>query len=160
MKSLYESILDDEDILVSDLKKYANNPFIKLKYLLIENLEDQKDRLKEVEELIKKPIIDVVKKHPSLRGKKIWMAYHYYQFSNMLSYTLYFTDDEGKSQEVIAIIASNKVKCMSIGLEWPLDKSVKKYDIGTLVNNINKTLKKEYGFRDSGYNKYIVELDF
>ena len=49
---------------------------------------------------------------------------------------------------------------MSIGLNFPLDKSVKKYDTGTLVDNINKTLKKEYGFRDSGYNKYIVELDF
>ena len=160
MKSLYESILDDEDILIGGLKKDANNPFIQLKYILIENLKDAKDRTKEVEEIIKKPIIDVIKKYPSLRGKKIWTGYHYYCFSNMLSYTLYFTDDKGESQEVIAIIASNKDKCMSIGLEFPLDKSVKKYDIDILVDNINKTLKKEYGFRDSGYNSHIVELDF
>ena len=49
---------------------------------------------------------------------------------------------------------------MCVGLEFPLDKSVKKYDTGTLVDNINKTLKKEYGFRDSKYNLYRVELDF
>ena len=30
MKTLYESILDDENVLVSDLKKDANNPFIML----------------------------------------------------------------------------------------------------------------------------------
>ena len=62
MKTLYESILDDEDVLVGGLKKDANNPFIQLKYILIENLKDAKDRSKEIEELIKKPIIDVVKK--------------------------------------------------------------------------------------------------
>lgn len=49
---------------------------------------------------------------------------------------------------------------MSIGLNYPLNASVRKYNTSTLVDNINKTLKKEYGFRDSGYNKYIVELDF
>lgn len=160
MKTLYESLLDDEDILVGGLKKDANNPFITLKYLLIENLNDAKDRSKEVEELIKKPIIDVVKKHHSLKGRKIWLRFHYYRSSNGLSYALYFKDDNGDSQEAISITASNKNRCMSIGLDFPLDKSVKKYDTGTLVDNINKTLKKEYGFRDSGYNKYMVELDF
>ena len=160
MRTLYESILDDEDVLVGGLKKDANNPFITLKYLLIENLNDAKDRSKEVEELIKKPIIDVVKKHHSLKGRKIWLRFHYYRSSNGLSYALYFKDDNGDSQEAISITASNKNRCMSIGLDFPLDKSVKKYDTGTLVDNINKTLKKEYGFRDSGYNKYMVELDF
>ena len=33
MKTLYESILDDEDILVGDLKKDANNPFVALTLL-------------------------------------------------------------------------------------------------------------------------------
>jgi hypothetical protein len=37
---------------------------------------------------------------------------------------------------------------------------IKKYNTDILVDNINKTLKKEYGFRDSGYNSHIVELDF
>jgi hypothetical protein len=160
MKTLYESILDDEDALVGGLKKDANNPFIQLKYILIENLKDAKDRTKEVEELIKKPIIDVVKKHPSLRGRKIWMRFSYYKYSGGLQYMLCFMDDDNNSQEAITITASNKDRCMSVGLNFTLDKSVKKYDTDTLVDNINKTLKKEYGFRDSGYNSHIVELDF
>lgn len=160
MKSLYESILDNEDVLVGNLKKDVNNPFIQLKYMLIENLKDTKDRSKEVEALIKKPIIDVVKKHPSLKGREIWLRFHYYRYSGGLSYVLYFKDDDDKDQEAISITASNKDRCMSIGLSYLIVDSVKEYDIDKLVDNINKTLKKKYGFRDSGYNKYIVELDF
>lgn len=160
MKTLYESILDDEEVLVGDLKKDANNPFIQLKYILIENLKDAKDRSKEVEELIKKPIIDVIKKHPSLTGKKIWVRFHHYKHSGGLAYVLCFKDGDGNSQEAISINARNKAKCMSIGLDYPTVKSVKKYRTDILVDNINKTLKKEYGFRDSGYNSHIVELDF
>ena len=32
MKSLYESILDDEDVLMNDMKNHSNNPFRVLKY--------------------------------------------------------------------------------------------------------------------------------
>lgn len=32
MKTLYESILDDEDVLIKDIKKHSNNPFRVLKY--------------------------------------------------------------------------------------------------------------------------------
>ena len=32
MKSLYESILDDEDVLINNIKKHSNNPFRVLKY--------------------------------------------------------------------------------------------------------------------------------
>ena len=33
MKTLYESILDDEDILMNDVKNHSNNPFRVLKYI-------------------------------------------------------------------------------------------------------------------------------
>ena len=39
MKSLYESILDNEDILVGDLKKDANNPFVVLYNYYVSNGE-------------------------------------------------------------------------------------------------------------------------
>ena len=32
MKTLYESILDNEDILINDVKNHSNNPFRVLKY--------------------------------------------------------------------------------------------------------------------------------
>ena len=34
MRTLYESILDDEDVLISNTKKYANNPFIQIANIL------------------------------------------------------------------------------------------------------------------------------
>jgi hypothetical protein len=39
MKTLYESILDDEDILMGDIKKDANNPFLVLYNYYISNGE-------------------------------------------------------------------------------------------------------------------------
>lgn len=41
MKTLYESILDDEDVLVGDLKKDANNPF-ELMYLIYKQYKSWK----------------------------------------------------------------------------------------------------------------------
>ena len=32
MKTLYESILDDEDVIINDIKNHSNNPFRVLKY--------------------------------------------------------------------------------------------------------------------------------
>ena len=37
MKSLYESILDDEDILIDDVKKSANDPIISLYRIFLKN---------------------------------------------------------------------------------------------------------------------------
>ena len=34
MRTLYESILDDEDVLINNTKKHANNPFIQLANIL------------------------------------------------------------------------------------------------------------------------------
>lgn len=34
MRTLYESILDNEDVLISNTKKHANNPFIQLANIL------------------------------------------------------------------------------------------------------------------------------
>ena len=37
MKSLYESILDDEDVLINDVKKSANDPIISLYRIFLKN---------------------------------------------------------------------------------------------------------------------------
>ena len=37
MKTLYESILDDEDILIDDVKKYINDPIISLYRIFLKN---------------------------------------------------------------------------------------------------------------------------
>ena len=55
MKSLYESILDDEDVLVDKSIKYANNPFLILKYdYIIPGIVSDNYKLNEIYDLFKK----------------------------------------------------------------------------------------------------------
>lgn len=46
MKTLYESILDDEDILINDVKKDADNPLIKL-YSIYKKTDNLRDNMRE-----------------------------------------------------------------------------------------------------------------
>ena len=59
MKTLYESILDDEDVLVGNIKKDSKNPFILLDMLLNqhgENLNSIPEKMiNEIVELLKLP---------------------------------------------------------------------------------------------------------
>ena len=46
MKTLYESILDDEDILINDVKKDADNPLIKL-YSIYKKTDNLRDNMRD-----------------------------------------------------------------------------------------------------------------
>ena len=59
MKSLYESILDDEDVLINDVKKDADNPLVKL-YSIYKETSDLSSRLKVVDS-IAIPLIEQLK---------------------------------------------------------------------------------------------------
>ena len=45
MKTLYESILDDEEVLVGDVKKTVNNPFVMI-FNLLNSSKDIRDDFK------------------------------------------------------------------------------------------------------------------
>ena len=60
MKSLYESILDDEDVLIGDTKEFANNPLIKL-YGIYSNTRDLTSQIDKVEPIVRE-VIDANKK--------------------------------------------------------------------------------------------------
>lgn len=54
MKTLYESILDDEDILISDVKKEANNPFLMLyNYYILNGNEITSSKRKDIADILK-----------------------------------------------------------------------------------------------------------
>ena len=59
MKTLYESILDDEDVLIRNIKKDFKNPFVLLDILLNQNGENlnsiPEKRINEIVELLKLP---------------------------------------------------------------------------------------------------------
>jgi hypothetical protein len=54
MKSLYESILDDEDILIRDAKKYINNPFMQVAITLEKRNGDYRPLERELMESLNK----------------------------------------------------------------------------------------------------------
>ena len=59
MKTLYESILDDEDVLIGNVKKDTKNPFVLLNMLLNQHGENlnaiPEKRINEIVELLKLP---------------------------------------------------------------------------------------------------------
>ena len=55
MKSLYESILDDEDILISDTKKHINNPFTPFLQYVGKDLTKYRDELVQILHELKLP---------------------------------------------------------------------------------------------------------
>lgn len=54
MRTLYESILDDEDILISDTKKYINNPFMQVAITLRKRNGDYRPLERELMESLNK----------------------------------------------------------------------------------------------------------
>ena len=59
MKTLYESILDDEDVLMNDVKKDADNPLIKL-YSIYSNTRNLASQIDNVEPIVRE-VIDAIK---------------------------------------------------------------------------------------------------
>ena len=55
MKTLYESLLDDEDVLINDVKKTANNPFIPFLQYVGKDLTKYKDELAQILDELKLP---------------------------------------------------------------------------------------------------------
>ena len=55
MKPLYESILDDEDVLISDAKKIADNPFIPFLQYVGKDLTKYRDELMQILDGLKLP---------------------------------------------------------------------------------------------------------
>ena len=53
MKTLYESILDDEDVLINISREYANNPFIKLYNYYLSNGGKILGKQKEIANILK-----------------------------------------------------------------------------------------------------------
>jgi hypothetical protein len=84
MKTLYESILDDEDVLIGNIKKDFKNPFVLLDILLFkysENVEMiPKEFIDEVIKLLKLPKINntkIVQEKSHWRHQRITMYDNY-----------------------------------------------------------------------------------
>lgn len=152
-----ESILDDEEELMNKASKDANNPFLTLKNLLIENVKDKKDYTKEVEKLIQKPILDVIKKYPSLKNIKFREHLSPFLYSNnkAIGYSYYSDDVEYGFLDITYHVKEDK---LYIGINNTTSKY--NYDLGlhNLWDKINSTLIRDYNFKKTNFNKYMVEI--
>ena len=71
MKTLYESILDDEDVLISGAKKHLNNWLLVLKYAMMNRVSDEELESIVNDEKVKK---DVAKIFHQFDGRMKWTA--------------------------------------------------------------------------------------
>lgn len=152
-----ESILDDEEELIDRASKDANNPFLTLKNLLIENFKDKKNHTKEVERLIQKPILDVIKKYPPLKNIKFRKHLSFSHSTNNKYVGYYYYSDNGE-YGFLDITYSTESNKLYIGINSTMSKynyDLKLYD---LWDKINSTLIQDYGFKKSNFNKYVVEI--
>lgn len=87
MKSLYESILDDEDVLTSKVNRIVSNPFLALKSLRGKDLAKYKDE-----------IISILEAFPLPKSPKLKNANYVCEIDN---YTYEIDDANGKKINVI-----------------------------------------------------------
>lgn len=159
MKSLYESILDDEDILIGDLKKVANNPYLLIKTWLL-NAKDVSDLPDEFIPFIKEHIISRLKLIPALKDKRI-NAYINYGYKNLR------IDIEvgARGVRILSIIITDEDK-LEVQLQWSSNRQLEKLNIYPDLFALLEELKTGYGFQESTkkgtfaqkFKQYFVEL--
>jgi hypothetical protein len=96
MKRLYESILDDEDVLVGDLKKDSKNPFVLLDTLLNQHGEN----LNSIPEKMINEIVELLKLPKTMKIKPICSKLIYWREQSIKLYDKY--------SRTIATITINK----------------------------------------------------
>jgi hypothetical protein len=92
MKSLYESILDDEDILIGQTKKLANNWLLSLKFAMINNDKEN------IEKIINQDVVknEISKIFYNFDGRMKWIIVRYDGLFKSIYCTLKDTKERSK----------------------------------------------------------------
>lgn len=154
-----ESILDDEDVLVGNLKKDADNPYLLIKQWLL-NAKDVSDLPDKFMSFIEKHVISRLKLIPALKDKRINTCINY-GFKSLR------VDIEVGARGVrilsIIIIDGNKLE---VQLPWQSNKQLEKLNIYSDLFALLEELKTKYDFQESArkgtfaqkVKQYSVEL--
>ena len=143
MKSLYESILDDEEVQISDIKKAAKNPFIVLRHVFDSiDFDNDRDSYKKWRDICKKELSKV----DLPEDVKI-------SYLNTFIYFVY------KDTTIFVIEYDNKLSkeytCPQFS-NYETDKKLKpryRKIPGYIINWIEKIFNKKYGFEEYPKNK-------
>jgi hypothetical protein len=137
-----ESILDDEDILIGDLKKVANNPYLLIKTWLL-NAKDVSDLPDEFMPFVKEHIFSRLKLIPALKNKRI-NAYINYGYKN-LRMDIEFG---ARGVRILSFIIIDGDK-LEVQLPWNSNKQLERLNIYPDLFALLEELKTEYGFQES-----------
>lgn len=159
MKSLYESILDDEDVLVGNLKKDADNPYLLIKQWLL-NAKDVSDLPDKFMSFIEKHVISRLKLIPALKDKRINTCINY-------GYKNLRVDIEGGARgfRILSIIIIDGDK-LEVQLPLGSNKQLKKLNLYPDLFALLEELKAKYDFQEytrkgtfaPKFKQYSVEL--
>ena len=147
MKSLYESILDDEDVLIGNVKKQSSNWLLNLKHLMLNNASEQDilDFLNS--ELVEKDIKPLFKKLDNT----------YWELHNAVC-TLYCGPIRGITQSLINILPQGKQITIVINEPKNLITSIRKnVNVETLLN-FRKVIVGMGGKRVTNTEKSIYRI--
>ena len=101
MKTLYESILDDEDVLVKDTKEYSNNPFLIIQALFNEYSYKEVKRKMDYIDKVLKPIKDQFMKYSKIKKNELRFDISESYISND-SYSLkFYTFHDGSREDML-----------------------------------------------------------
>ena len=139
-----ESILDDEDVLVGNLKKDADNPYLLIKQWLL-NAKSVSDLPDEFIPFIEKHVISRLKLIPVLKNKKI-NTYINYGYKNLRVDIEVSVRGNSHLQILSIIINGDKLKVL---LSFYSSKQLEKLNIYSDLFALLEELKTKYGFQES-----------
>ena len=155
MKTLYESILDDEDVLVKDTKEYSNNPFLIMQALFNEySLNEVKRKMDYIDKTLK-PIKDQFMKYTKIKKNGLGFDIDNFYTSNN-SYSLkFYTFHDGERMTLFTFVYTPQSKDEIFCFKNPIaDDSG--YSI--VLNGVSKFLIDKYNFKQK-YLKHTLVLE-
>lgn len=152
MKTLYESILDDEDVLVKDTKEYSNNPFLIIRALLDEcncNLKQVRNKREHIEHVLK-PVKDQFMKYSKIKKNGLYFDIDSSNMSNVDCSLKFYTFHNGERMTLFTFVyilqSKDEIFCFKNSIA---DNS----GYSTVLNGASKFLIDKYNFKQ----KYLKD---
>ena len=153
MKTLFESILDDEDVLVKDTKEHYNNPFLVIQALLNEySLNEVKHKMDYIDKILK-PIKDQFMKYTKIKKNGLGFDINN-SYTGNNSYSLkFYTFHDGERMVLFTFNyipqSKDEIYCFKNSIADELGYSM-------TLNGVSKFLISKYNFKQKYFKDTLV----